>query len=75
MWTADEILSTYGLKDESTKDVPEQKKAEVVSTIMRLMDHDSNGKISRAEFLRFIDGGGELPDFGVWRAMLSLLWR
>ncbi|KAI9787208.1 MAG: hypothetical protein M1839_003443 [Geoglossum umbratile] len=65
LWTADEILSTYGLKDESTKDVPEQKKAEVVATILRLMDHDNSGGISKAEFLRFTGGGGELPDFGL----------
>jgi len=58
-------MSTYGLKDESTKDVSEQKKAEVVAAIMRLIDYDNNGRISKAEFLRFTDGGGELPDFGV----------
>jgi hypothetical protein len=64
-WNADEILRTYGLMDESTKDVPEHKKKEVVATIMRLMDYDNNGQISKAEWMRFNAEGGELPDFGV----------
>ncbi|KAH0545542.1 hypothetical protein FGG08_000373 [Glutinoglossum americanum] len=51
--------------DESTKDVPEHKRNEVVTTIMRLMDYDGNGQISKAEWMRFNDEGGELPDFGV----------
>jgi hypothetical protein len=66
-WTSDEILRTYGLMDESTKDVTEQKRADVVATIMRLMDYDSSGQISKAEWMRFNVEGGELPDFGVRR--------
>ncbi|KAI9862100.1 MAG: hypothetical protein M1813_004875 [Trichoglossum hirsutum] len=64
-WTSDEILRTYGLMDESTKDVTEQKRADVVATIMRLMDYDSSGQISKAEWMRFNVEGGELPDFGL----------
>ncbi|KAI9772181.1 MAG: hypothetical protein M1835_006286 [Candelina submexicana] len=64
-WTADEILRTYGLEDESQKDVPKEKRDEVVNEIMKLADADHDGQITHAEWMQFNKDGGKLPDFGL----------
>lgn len=64
-WTPDEILRTYGLADESTKHVGEDKRAEVVKEILKLCDTNGNGIVERKEWMKFSEGGGKLPDFGV----------
>ena len=64
-WTPDDIRRTYGLKDESTKDVPESKKEEVVRTVLDLFDKDKSGSISYAEFTVGDAHGIKLPDFGL----------
>ncbi|KAF2240164.1 hypothetical protein EV356DRAFT_496058 [Viridothelium virens] len=64
-WTPDDIRRTYGLKDESTKDVPESKKEEVVRTVLDLFDKDKSGSISYAEFTVGDAHGITLPDFGL----------
>ncbi|KAI9694051.1 MAG: hypothetical protein M1822_003322 [Bathelium mastoideum] len=64
-WTPDDIRRTYGLKDESTKDVPESKKEEVVRTVLDLFDKDKSGSVSYAEFTVGDAHGIQLPDFGL----------
>ncbi|KAH0366753.1 putative secretory pathway protein, partial [Aureobasidium melanogenum] len=63
-WTPDDIRKTYGLKDESTKDLPDEKKEEVVRKILELFDKDRSGSVSYAEFLIADAHGVKLPDFG-----------
>ncbi|KAH6851156.1 putative calcium ion binding protein [Chaetomium sp. MPI-CAGE-AT-0009] len=64
-WEGEEILRTYGLMDESNKDVPEARRAQIVQEIMRLIDANRDGRISRDEFVRFIETNGKtLPDMG-----------
>ncbi|KAI0154306.1 hypothetical protein GGR57DRAFT_110795 [Xylariaceae sp. FL1272] len=63
-WEPDEILRTYGLMDESNKDVPYSKRQELQKRMMQLLDRNSDGLVSRDEFMGFISGGGTLPDLG-----------
>ena len=67
-WSPDEIRRTYGLDDESAKDVPSQKKQDAVQEVIGMFDKDGDGAISKEEW---IDGwfkdGKRLPDFGVSR--------
>lgn len=64
-WTPEEIRRTYGLNDESTKDVSEEKREQVVKGVMDLFDEDQDGAISREEWLHAWTAGRRLPDFGV----------
>ncbi|RQM06003.1 hypothetical protein DH86_00002566 [Scytalidium sp. 3C] len=71
VWDADEILTFYGMKDETAKDVTQEKKDEIVREVMRLVDVNRNGQITMAEWIGFCraggngkNGKGELPDFG-----------
>ncbi|KAJ5054039.1 uncharacterized protein L3040_000324 [Drepanopeziza brunnea f. sp. 'multigermtubi'] len=64
-WDEHEILKTYGMEDETAKDVPQSKKDEIVTQIMKLMDTNGNGIVERSEWIAFTqDGKGTLPDFG-----------
>lgn len=64
-WTPDEIMRTYGLEDESMKHITDEKKQEVVREVLKLVDANRNGVIERDEWMKFSEGGGKLPDFGV----------
>ena len=64
-WTATEISRTYGLDDESAKEVPEQKRQEVVKGVLEKFDLDRDGVISREEWYEGWQRGMRLPDFGV----------
>jgi hypothetical protein len=64
-WSPDDVRRTYGLMDESTNNVPEEKKADVVRTIMDMYDADKSGTISFAEFTTANAKGVTLPDFGL----------
>ncbi|KAI9821939.1 MAG: hypothetical protein M1827_002521 [Pycnora praestabilis] len=64
-WTPDEILRTYGLEDESAKDVSREKREEVVSSVMTLLDRDGTGEVTHGAWMRFMAEGGRLPDFGL----------
>jgi hypothetical protein len=66
-WDKGEILKTYGMDDPSAKDVPQEKKDEVIREVMKLMDQNSNGIIERQEWMQFTGEGrkGTLPDFGL----------
>ncbi|KAF7846261.1 hypothetical protein BT93_L4755 [Corymbia citriodora subsp. variegata] len=64
-WSPEDIRKTYGLLDESTKDVPESKKQEVVDSILNMFDKDRSGSVSYAEYLVGTAHGLVLPDFGL----------
>lgn len=65
-WSADEIRRTYGLDDESAKDVPMEKKSNAVQEVIGMFDRDGDGGISREEWMDgWVKDGKRLPDFGV----------
>jgi len=75
-WTADDVSRTYGLDDESMKDVSAEKRREVVDDVMRRFDKDGDGVVSRGEWLEGWRGGERLQDFGVGDApSLGILGR
>ncbi len=64
-WTPAEIRRTYGLEDETSKDVPEEKRNQVVRTVLDVFDQNGDGVVSRDEWIVGWGRGGRLPDFGV----------
>lgn len=65
-WTAADIRRTYGLDDESAKDMAEDKKASVVKGVLDLYDKNGNGVIEKEEWMDgWVKDGKRLPDFGV----------
>jgi hypothetical protein len=64
-WSRDDILKTYGLKDESTRNVPAQQKEDAVNKVLELFDADRNGMVSFAEYTIGVAKGLTLPDFGL----------
>lgn len=65
VWEPAEILKFYGMEDETAKNVPQEKKDDLLKEILRLMDYNDNGHVEREEWDRFSAGGGLLPDFGL----------
>lgn len=63
-WQGDELLRTYGLMDESNKGVSQQRRDEIVTELLKLMDGDGDGEVSREEWSNFIAQGKTLPDLG-----------
>ncbi|KAJ8125268.1 hypothetical protein O1611_g8370 [Lasiodiplodia mahajangana] len=63
-WEVDEIMRTYGLMDESNKDIPLSKRDEYQLQLSNLLDHNGDGFVSRNEFMSFVANGGTLPDLG-----------
>ncbi|KAG9256415.1 uncharacterized protein F5Z01DRAFT_509148 [Emericellopsis atlantica] len=63
-WQGDELLRTYGLMDESNKDVPNARRKEIMEALMSLMDTNNDREISGAEWLAFVASGQTLPDMG-----------
>lgn len=65
-WSPDEIRRTYGLDDESAKDVPAEKKINAVNEVIGMFDKDGDGGISKEEWMDgWVKDGKRLPDFGV----------
>ena len=65
-WSPDEIRRTYGLDDESAKDVPQERKTSGVQEVVQLFDKDGDGAISRDEWMDgWVKEGKRLPDLGV----------
>lgn len=57
------------MEDESAKNVPQEKKDEIVREILNLIDRNGNRVVERDEFMNFSHGKdgaqkGVLPDFG-----------
>jgi len=65
VWDRDEILTTYGLKDQSTKGISQEKREEVVSEVLKLIDKNGDRQVTKEEWTEFINGGSTLPDFGL----------
>lgn len=57
---------TYGLDDESVKDVTEARKLEIIDQVLKLYDKDGDRAVSRDEwYAGWVKEGKRLPDFGV----------
>ncbi|THV54014.1 hypothetical protein BGAL_0036g00110 [Botrytis galanthina] len=65
VWDQAEILKFYGMEDETAKDVPQDKKDNILKEILKLMDNNNNGQVEREEWDRYSGTGGLLPDFGL----------
>ncbi|KAK5118175.1 hypothetical protein LTR85_008155 [Meristemomyces frigidus] len=63
-WSADDIATTYGFKDESTKHISQADKDKAVKQVLDLYDRDLSGTISFAEYTIGAAKGVTLPDFG-----------
>lgn len=72
--TADEIRRTYGLDDESLREVGEERKARVVREVLDLFDENGDGVVSRGEWLSAWGRGKRLPDSGVRMFLLVGVW-
>ena len=75
-WSPDEIRRTYGLDDESAKDVPQERKSSAVQEVVQLFDKDGDGAISRDEWMDgWVKEGKRLPDLGVgYHKFYNRLW-
>ncbi|KAL2759632.1 hypothetical protein ACRALDRAFT_1074155 [Sodiomyces alcalophilus JCM 7366] len=63
-WQIDEVMRTYGLMDDSNKDMPQDKKLRIGREVIELIDSDGDGLVSRAEWDDYIEAGETLPDMG-----------
>lgn len=63
-WTAEDLLKTYGLKDDSTRHIPQAEKDKAVAEVIKIFDRDLSGTISFAEYTVGAAQGLKLPDFG-----------
>jgi hypothetical protein len=63
-WTAEDILKTYGLRDESTNHVSQLDKGKAVRQVIQLYDRDNSNTVSMREYVEGVAQGIELPDFG-----------
>lgn len=63
-WTLDDLLKTYGLRDESTNHIPIADKQKAMQKVIDLYDRDASGTVSFAEYTIGEAQGIKLPDFG-----------
>ncbi|RYP70549.1 hypothetical protein DL771_005368 [Monosporascus sp. 5C6A] len=61
-WEPEEILRTYGLMDDSNKEVPQSRRDEIQRALMALLDANRDNAVTRDEFIAFIASGKSLPD-------------
>ncbi|UNI20286.1 hypothetical protein JDV02_006386 [Purpureocillium takamizusanense] len=64
VWQADELLRTYGLFDQSNKDVSGDRRDQITRELLHILDTDKDGDVSRAEWKAFAAKGHTLPDMG-----------
>lgn len=64
VWSSDELQRTYGLMDDSNKDMSDDRRTEVITHLMSLLDSDMDNVVTQAEWLAFIEAGQTLPDLG-----------
>ena len=66
VWTSEEIRRTYGLDDESVKDIDEGRKGDIVQIAQGIFDRNEDGVVTREEWMDgWVKEGKRLPDFGV----------
>ena len=66
MWTARDIRRTYGLDDETAKDIDSGKKEDITKIVIGIFDQNGDEMISREEWMDgWMKEGKRLPDFGV----------
>lgn len=66
MWTAQDIRRTYGLDDETAKEIDSGKKEDITKIVVEIFDRNGDGMISREEWVEgWVRDGKRLPDFGV----------
>lgn len=63
-WHGDEVMRTYGLMDDSNKDMTQDQRLEVLQKIMGLLDTNHDGVVTHDEFTEYIAQGGTMPDLG-----------
>ncbi|PPJ56596.1 hypothetical protein CBER1_01771 [Cercospora berteroae] len=63
-WTMDDLLKTYGLRDESTNNISEDDKRRGVQRVIEMYDRDLDNRISFAEYTIGVAQGIVLPDLG-----------
>lgn len=65
VWTPEEIRRTYGLDDESVKDIDEGRKGDIVQIAQGIFDQNGDGVVTREEWMDgWVKEGKRLPDFG-----------
>ncbi len=75
MWTAQDIRRTYGLDDETAKEIDSGKKEDITKIVVEMFDKDKDGMISREEWMDgWVKEGKRLPDFGVIFSWIWGLW-
>lgn len=50
--------------DESNKNVPRRRRDEILEQLLKLLDTDGDGAVSRQEWMDFMASGKRLPDMG-----------
>ena len=63
-WTLEDLLKTYGLKDESTNHIAQSEKENAVRKVIEMYDRDLSGTVSFAEYTIGEAQGIKLPDLG-----------
>ena len=63
-WSAEDLLKTYGLKDESTNHISQDEKDKAIQGVIEIFDRDRSGTISFAEYINGVNWGLKLPDLG-----------
>lgn len=63
-WHLDEVMRTYGLMDESNKNMAQERKTQIGREVIELIDTSGDGTVSRAEWNQFTSEGKTLPDMG-----------
>ena len=61
-WDFDDLYTTYGFKDESTASISTDLKSEAIHGVIKMIDKNGDGMVSREEFLQFCEDGGQLPE-------------
>ncbi|KAJ5713348.1 uncharacterized protein N7483_010529 [Penicillium malachiteum] len=63
-WTTDEVRKTYGMDDESNKDMSESQKKDAIRQVFDLFDPENTGFITQESWVKGIAAGTKLPDLG-----------
>lgn len=57
-------MRTYGLFDDSNKNMEQKQKDEVLEILLGLLDSDADFSVSRKEWMDYVGAGKTLPDLG-----------